>query len=135
MEEKRSSVLGMAVKAIFTVAAAPVLLAMKVTNAAMADGHLAAVGRQGLNELGDALKAFPESIQKSEYGTIFTPTQGEIANGRGSNGVHGHSTRPPADLPTPGQLVRQHRANLGQEQGREREHDNGKEREHDRGRA
>ena len=46
------------------------------------DGTLAAAGRQGIDELGAALKAFPDAIQVQEYGTIFEPTQGEIAAGR-----------------------------------------------------
>ena len=42
-------------------------------------GALAAAGRQGAKELGEALKAFPDSISVSEPGTAFNPTQGEIA--------------------------------------------------------
>jgi hypothetical protein len=133
MEEKRPSVLGMAVKAIFTVAATPVLMALKAAHFVTSDPAIAAAGRQGLDELGEALKAFPESIQKSEYGTLFNPYPSEAAHARQGNGMHGHSSRTPGDLPTPGQLVRQHRANLGQEQGRGQEHDNSQEREHERG--
>ena len=40
----------------------------KVWNAVMADGMLAAAGRQGIDELGAALKAFPDSIQVQESG-------------------------------------------------------------------
>ena len=54
----------------------------KVWNAVTEDGYLAAAGRQGLGELGQALKAFPDSIQVHEPGTIFNPTQGEIAADR-----------------------------------------------------
>ena len=54
----------------------------KVWNAVMADGTVEAFGRQGLGELGQALKAFPDSIQVQEHGTIFNPTQGEIADAR-----------------------------------------------------
>jgi hypothetical protein len=43
------------------------------------EGTLRAAGRQGVSELGQALKAFPDSIQISEPGQMFTPTQGEIA--------------------------------------------------------
>ena len=53
-----------------------------ILSAAFADGTLAAAGRQGLDELGEALKAFPESIQVQESGAIWNPTQGEIAAGR-----------------------------------------------------
>jgi hypothetical protein len=42
-------------------------------------GALQAAGRQGVKELGEALKAFPDSISVSEPGGIFSPTQGEIA--------------------------------------------------------
>jgi hypothetical protein len=45
-------------------------------------GVLAAAGRQGVSELGQALKAFPEAIQVTEPGQMFSPTQGEIAEAR-----------------------------------------------------
>jgi hypothetical protein len=35
--------------------------------------------RQGVSELGQALKAFPDAIQVSEPGQMWSPTQGEIA--------------------------------------------------------
>ena len=53
-----------------------------IYHAIMKDGTIAAAGRQGISELGEALKAFPESIQVREVGTIFAPTQGEIAEDR-----------------------------------------------------
>lgn len=53
-----------------------------IYNAIMKDGTIAAAGRQGVSELGEALKAFPDSIQVREVGTIFAPTQGEIAEDR-----------------------------------------------------
>jgi hypothetical protein len=43
-------------------------------------GTLMAAGRQGADEIGQALKAFPDSIQVQEPGTILNPTQGEIAD-------------------------------------------------------
>ena len=52
------------------------------------DGTLAAAGRQGLDELGAALKAFPDTIQMQESGTIFNPTQGEIAADRKQEPEH-----------------------------------------------
>ena len=58
-----------------------------VYRAIMKDGTIAAFGRQGVSELGEALKAFPESIQVREVGTIFAPTQGEIANAREPEGL------------------------------------------------
>src|SRR5262245_46092767 len=54
----------------------------KMWDAVMADGYIAAAVRQGFGELGEALKAFPDSIQVQEPGTIFNPTQGEIAADR-----------------------------------------------------
>ena len=64
-----------------------------VIGAVMEDGTIAAAGRQGADEFGMALKAFPDSIQVQEPGTIFNPTQGEIAEAR----------RP--DVPLPGDLA------------------------------
>ena len=47
------------------------------------DGYLAAAGRQGVKELANAFgQAWPESILVHEPGTIFSPTQGEIAAAR-----------------------------------------------------
>lgn len=46
------------------------------------DGTLAAFGRQGADEIAQALKAFPDSIHVDEPGTILNPTQGEIAAAR-----------------------------------------------------
>lgn len=54
----------------------------KVWNAIMADGVLAAAGRQGVDELAMALKPFPESIQATEMGTLWNPTPGEISASR-----------------------------------------------------
>ena len=42
-------------------------------------GAGAAALRQGVKELGAALKAFPDSISVEETGGAFSPTQGEIA--------------------------------------------------------
>lgn len=54
----------------------------KAVDAVLRDGTIAAAWRQGIKELGEALKPFPESIQVQEVGTIFSPTQGEIAASR-----------------------------------------------------
>ena len=49
-------------------------------------GALAAAVRQGAKELGTTVKAFPDAISVDEPGTIFSPTQGEIAeHNRGSS--------------------------------------------------
>jgi hypothetical protein len=58
------------------------------------DGILKAAGRQGIDELGMALKAFPEAVQAHEPGAIWNPTQGEIA-----------SDRKPGRMPTPSELA------------------------------
>ena len=46
------------------------------------DGTLEAAFRQGADEIGVALKAFPDSIHASEPGGLLDPTQGEIAADR-----------------------------------------------------
>lgn len=56
---------------------------MRLIGAAISEPHLRAAGRQGLDELGEALKAFPDSIQKTELGGIFTPTPAEVAQQHG----------------------------------------------------
>jgi hypothetical protein len=42
-------------------------------NAVMEGGEIQAAGLQGAHELGAALKAFPDSIQVNEPGTVFNP--------------------------------------------------------------
>jgi hypothetical protein len=58
-----------------------------VIDAILDDGVIAAAGRQGIGELGQALKAFPDSIQVEEPGTLFNPTQGEIAAARRTESI------------------------------------------------
>lgn len=89
MEGQGFSVTGMVVRAASYVAATIGLLWQKATS----DGTLAAAGRLGVDELGAALKAFPESIQAAETGTLFNPTQGEVAAGRKGD-VFGHRSPP-----------------------------------------
>ena len=60
------------------VAATATLIWDKLT----ADGHLAAAARQGADEIGQALKAFPDAIQTQETGTLWNPTQAEVTNSR-----------------------------------------------------
>ena len=62
----------------------------KIWHDITSDGTLAAAARQGADELGAALKAFPDSIQVQETGQLWSPTQGEIAADR-SQGRHGGS--------------------------------------------
>lgn len=97
----------------------------KVWDAITADGHLAAAARQGADELGAALKPFPDSIQVQEIGTLWSPTQGEIAAGRQQGRQDGDSRTwssltPPKDWSPADD---QHQAG--------NEHDNG----HDAGRS
>lgn len=87
-----------------------------VVQAILKDGYLAAAGRQGADELGEALKAFPESIQVHESGSIWNPTQGEIA-----------SNRKESNLPSPSQIAANPTAYLP-EQGRGNEQDRGQDR-------
>jgi hypothetical protein len=54
----------------------------KVWNALTEDGLLAAAARQGADELGAALKAFPDSIQVQEHGALWNPLQSEVAADR-----------------------------------------------------
>ena len=69
-------------------------LVARIWEAITKDGHLAAAGRQGADELATALKAFPDSIGVDEPGTIWNPTQGEIAADRESK------------LPSPSEIAR-----------------------------
>ncbi len=78
----------------------------KMWNAVMADGVLEAAGRMGIDELGAALKAFPDSIQREESGTIWNPTQGEIAADR-QHGRH----------PWPSEIANQNRHQPGKDHG------------------
>jgi hypothetical protein len=86
----------------------------KIWNAVMADGVLEAAGRQGIDELGAALKPFPDSIQVSELGTLWSPTPGEIAADR----EHGRN-------PWPSEIANQNRLQPGKDHGNG--HDNGHE--------
>jgi hypothetical protein len=80
--ESGGSLLGM-VGNIFLLAVAGIaVLVGKLWHNITADKHLAAFGRQGIDELGVALKAFPDAIQVQEPGTVWNPTQGEIAADR-----------------------------------------------------
>jgi hypothetical protein len=49
-----------------------------IYDAVMRGGEIQAAGRQGINELGAALKAFPESIQIDEPGAVFNPLYRDI---------------------------------------------------------
>jgi hypothetical protein len=51
-------------------------------NAVTKDGFLAAAWRQGIEEIATALKPFPDSISAEVPGSLWNPTQGEIAKAR-----------------------------------------------------
>jgi hypothetical protein len=57
-------------------------LLARMWDAVTKDGTLAAAWRQGADEIGVALKAFPDSIHAEEPGGLMNPTQGEIAADR-----------------------------------------------------
>ena len=56
--------------------------------------------RQGGKEIGMALKAFPDSISIDEPGTVFSPTQGEIAEANRTGSIWGrvHEARDRAEM-------------------------------------
>ena len=110
------------------------------------DGHLAAAGRLGVDELSAVLKAFPESIQAQEAGTLWNPTQGEVAADRkvggfgqhsgsgivgGKHGVYGPEHERPPDGKSSGRTPSELAADRGQPQGPELGH--GQEHDHSRG--
>lgn len=115
------------------------LLVQKATQ----DGHLAAAARQGIDELGAALKAFPDTIQTQEPGTIFNPTQGEVAAGRkaeghrpsgivrGRHGVYGPEHERPQAGQAAGRTPSDLAADRGPVQGPEPGH--GQDHDHSRG--
>src|SRR4051812_4661999 len=84
------------------------------------DGTLAAAGRQGASELAVALKAFPESISVEEPGTVFNPTQGEIA-----------ADRKPKKLPSPSEIAKRKTPYVPEHS---RDHEHGHTRDHGHGR-
>lgn len=105
------SILGAIGEGIAGVLLSAYALGSSLWHAATSDGVLAAAGRQGADELGEALKAFPDSLQTQEVGTLFNPTQGEVAADRSDQGSGGlfhssyyasfsHSVGPPETWPS-----------------------------------
>jgi hypothetical protein len=88
----------------------------KVWKAIMADGTLAAAGRQGADELALALKPFPESIQTYEMGTLWSPTPSEIAADRD----HGRLSGPPH--PWPSEIAEANRHLPARDRGNDYDH-------------
>jgi hypothetical protein len=79
------------------------------------DGTLAAFVRQGADEIGMALRAFPETIHAEEVGTILNPTQAEITNSRKPR------------LPTPSEIAAD-KTPYRPEPGHDQDHGRGMER-------
>ena len=108
-----------AVVAVVTVAR----LVAKLWDGLTRDGTLAAFMRQGADEMGAALKAFPDAIQTQETGTIWNPTQGEIASSR-SRGKHSGSYVSFSNHPHPwpSEVARENRNRPDTGKGREHGH-------------
>jgi hypothetical protein len=90
----------------------------KAWDAITSDGMLAAAGRQGLDELGAALKPFPDSIQVHETGTIWNPTPGEVAASRDLGG-HGRSSYSSLTPPRSAEAAEHNRHQPGNEHGQD----------------
>ena len=118
------------------------LLVQKATQ----DGTIKAAGRMGIDELGAALKAFPDAIQVSEPGTIWNPTQGEVAADRkiggfgqhspsgivgGKHGVYGPEHERPQHAQSAGRTPSELAADRGDVQGQEHSQEHGHD--HSRG--
>jgi hypothetical protein len=110
---------------------AAVSIGAKLWNAVTADGVLAAAGRQGIDELGAALKAFPDAMQVQETGTLWNPTQGEIAADRkqgkhiGSYSSYSSSSGPPHPWPSEIAKANQHQPGNDHGNGHDNGHDAG----------
>lgn len=102
-------------------------LVAKAWNAVTADGTLAAAFRQGTDELGVALKAFPDSIQVHETGSVLNPTQGEIAADR-KPGMQDLGVR--EGMRSPSQIVADARSSVhGPQHGPEPQHEHDQQHE------
>jgi hypothetical protein len=56
----------------------------------MEDGTLKAAAVQGIDELGTALKAFPDAVQAQSVGTVWHPLASQMAKERGVFDREGH---------------------------------------------
>jgi hypothetical protein len=106
-------------------------------NAVTADGTLAAAARQGVDELGTALKAFPDSIQVNEPGTLWHPTQGEIAADR-KEGKHRGSYASYSDSSVPrnlwpSEIAKANRSQASNDNSQGKDNGKGHENGHDAG--
>ena len=97
----------------------------KVWDAITRDGMLAAAGRQGLDELGAALKPFPDSIQVHETGTIWNPTPGEVASSRELGGTNRNRSYSSLTPPSSYEAADDNRHQPGNDHGHDNDHDAG----------
>ena len=67
--------------------------------AVMKGGEIQAAVRQGFNEIGAALQAFPDSIQVDEPGAVFNPLYSDIA---ADKRLYGQAA---GGLPSPGEIT------------------------------
>lgn len=89
-------------------------------------GELQAAFTQGANELGAALKAFPDSIQIDEPGTVFNPL---YRDRDGDTPAHPYGNEPASaasmhGLPTPEQIAN---ARADSEPSQDQGHDHGQD--------
>lgn len=97
-----------------------------VASRAYLGGELQAAFYQGFDELGAALKAFPDSIQREEPGTAFNPLYRD-RSGNDRRNVHGGPAPTKGEatvmndqpMPTPSQIIDNPGAYLPQGQGQE----------------
>ncbi|AGA31695.1 hypothetical protein [Singulisphaera acidiphila] len=75
-----------------------------VYNAVKEGGQIQAAGRQGIDELGAALKAFPDAIQMDEPGTAFNPLYRNMEGEPPSPGVL-VVAETAAPLPSPSEIA------------------------------
>ena len=74
--ESEFTSLGTAASAVTLSFLAAASIVSRIWEGMTADGMLAAAARQGSDEIGVALKAFPDSVQTQEVGSIWNPTSG-----------------------------------------------------------
>lgn len=127
-------------------------LVSSMYNAIMSGGQIQSAFHQGIGELGEALKAFPDSIQYHEAGTVFNPyygdrmeardeysqaqpsvgpekpemmSPGELAQSKASVSVHGESPAPDKKpLPSAGEIAADQQAYKPEQQQQGQEHGN-----------
>lgn len=120
------SLLGMAATVAVVAVVTVARLVAKLWDGLTRDGTIQAFMRQGADELGAALKAFPDAIQVQEPGSVWNPTQGEIASrrspGRHTGSYISFSNHP---HPWPSEVARENRNRPDTGKGRDHGHDHG----------